>query len=111
MRRRLKPIALIALAVVGVAANAVAGGSPRAAQYKLPEPAVTASSTLRLPSLHRCIKGSSVRVTLVPPAGVTFASLSVRVGADEILQLAGLTGPGSVKVTLPLRRVRVQASG
>ena len=51
-----------------------------------------------------------MRVTFVPPDATVFSSLSVRIGEDEVLQLATLSGPGSVKVTLPYGRSRIRVS-
>lgn len=111
MWRRLSPLVFAVIAGGAVAATSALGGSSHTSQYKLPEPAITASSTLRLPALHRCVKGNSVRIGLVPPSAVTFASLSVRVNGDEVLTLASLGGPGSAKIIIPFGKVRLIVTG
>jgi hypothetical protein len=112
MWRRLLSLVLPVLVVSAVGASAASGPDRvTRTQHSLPGPAVTASSSLRLPDLKRCVRRTFIRVGLVPPPDVTFASLSVRVGADEILQLASLGGPGSVVVSLPAGKSRVRVSG
>ena len=98
MWRRTLVLPLVALAGGGMAAQLAFGG------------ATDRTSALRLPALHRCVQHGVVRVTFAPGDGVALTSLSVRVGADEVLQLADLGGPGSVRVTLPAGRSRVRAS-
>ena len=68
------------------------------------------TGTIRLPALSRCVHHGSVRVTLAPALGASFSSVSVRVGASEVLQLASLGGPASVRVTLPRRPARVRVT-
>ncbi|MEA2292516.1 MAG: hypothetical protein QOE86_155 [Solirubrobacteraceae bacterium] len=67
------------------------------------------AAAVRLPVVDGCVQ-RSVRMTLAPPAGTVFASLSVRLGDDEVLQLASLAGPGSLKVALPYGRTRIRVS-
>jgi hypothetical protein len=98
MWRRNVCVGLAALAGGGIAAQLAFGGDGTA-------------SAIRMPALSRCVVHGLVRVTFAPAPGTTFSSLSVRVGADEVLQLASLAGPGSVRVTLPAGRSRVEASG
>jgi hypothetical protein len=104
MWRRLIHIAVPVIAVGAVAAHANSGGGAGPT-------ATGASSSLRLPSHDSCLKRDFIRVGLVPPAGTSLASLSVRVGETEVLQLAGLTGPGRVVVSLPRGTSRVHVSG
>jgi hypothetical protein len=87
--------------LAATAGLAVADGPPSG-------PRATASS-LRLPTVAGCVH-RSVRVTFSPPGATVFSSLVVRNGDDDVLQLAGLTGAGSVKVTLPYGRSRIRAS-
>lgn len=94
--RRLALLALLSVAASAVIADA--GDRPRS---------VASSASLRLPDIDRCLVGGTVRVTLAPPAGQTFQSLSVRAGSRELLQLADLAGAGSVLVTIPRRATRV----
>jgi len=96
---------VLVLTAVGAHAASSGGGSAPTA--------VSASSSLRLPSLHRCVVRSFVRVGLVPPPGDSFAALSVRVGSREVVQLASLSGPGMVSVALRARgtsHVRITAT-
>ena len=114
MRRPLPSLLLVSLLVASaVAARAASGdGDVRRSQYRLPEPAVTASTALGLPPAGRCVKRSAIRVALRPPAGVTFASVRVQADATAVLRLTGLAGPGSVLVPLPRQQAsRVRASG
>jgi hypothetical protein len=91
---------VVSLAVM--AGLAIADGPPR-------HHARAHAAALRLPAASGCVH-RSVRVTVVPPDGHVFTSLSVRDGDDEVLQLASLAGPGSVKVTLPDGRSRIRVS-
>lgn len=88
---------LLLLVPICVASSATIAGAGDAGPT-----ATSASRALRLPDLDRCVVRSAIRVGVNPPAGTDFASLSVRVGDREVLQLADLAGPGSVLV--PLRR-------
>jgi hypothetical protein len=100
MSARLALSAIAAVAASAVVASAATG------------PGESPTKALRLPTLDRCIRGSDVHATLVPPEGTTFASVSVRVGRRDVLQLSGLSGPGIVAVRLPRRggTVHVTAS-
>jgi hypothetical protein len=107
MWRRLVQIAVPAIALGAVAAHAQSSGGDPAT----PAARTAAASSLRLPSVDRCLRRGFIRVGLVPPAGASFASVSVRVGEEEVLQLAGLSGPGRVVVHLPRGTSRVHVSG
>src|SRR3712207_6697020 len=96
MRHRL-PLVVLAAAGVLLAGQAVAPGA--------------ATSVIRMPSDAQCLKGSTVRLVFSPPDGQTIASLSVRVGNSEALQLAQLSGAGSMVVKVPRPGVRVNATG
>jgi hypothetical protein len=100
MSARLALSALAAVAASAVVASAATG------------PAEPPAKALRLPSFDRCLRSSEIHATLVPPAGTTFASVSVRVGRRDVLQLSGLSGPAVVAVRLPRRTgtVRVTAT-
>jgi hypothetical protein len=71
----------------------------------------SASEVVRLPTAAQCLRGSTVRLIFSPRAGQTIASLSVRVGASEALQLAGLSGTGSLVIRVPNPGVRVSVTG
>src|SRR3954468_10206026 len=100
MRRRL-PVVVVAAVCATLAGQALAPGASRS----------SATSVIRLPSAARCLKGSAVRLVFAPPAGGAIASLSVRVGSSEVLQLANLTGIGSLVVRVPRPGVRVSVTG
>jgi hypothetical protein len=104
MPRRLAAVSLAALCAT-LAGQAIAPGSSRH------HAGSAASKVVRLPSDDQCVKGSTVRLVFSPPAPATIASLSVRVGASEALQLAGLSGAGSLIVKVPRPGVRVSLSG
>jgi hypothetical protein len=104
MRHRL-PLVLLAAVCATLAGQALAPGASR------PRADAAASKVIRLPSASQCLKGSAVRITFSPPAGQTIASLSVRVGPSEALQVAGLTGAGSLVVKVPRPGVRVSVTG
>jgi hypothetical protein len=99
MLRRVGVPVIVSLAVT--AGLAVADGPPSSPKAR--------ASALRLPVPSGCVQ-RSVRVTFVPPESTIFSSLVVRNGDDEVLQLATLAGPGSVKVTLPYGRSRIRVS-
>jgi hypothetical protein len=99
MLRRLGVPVIVALAAT--AGLALADGSPSSPKAR--------AAALRLPIPSGCVQ-RSVRVTFVPPQSTVFSSLVVRNGDDEVLQLATLAGPGSVKVTLPYGRSRIRVS-
>jgi hypothetical protein len=88
--------------LVLTAGLAVAAGPPSAGPR-------AHASAIRLPVVDGCVH-RSVRVTFVPPGETQFSSLSVRLGDDEVLQLAALSGPGSIKVALPYGRSRIAVS-
>src|SRR5215213_6803109 len=104
MPRRLAAVLLAALCAT-LAAQALAPGSPRRHATS------AATKAVRLPSAAQCVKGSTVRLVFRPPAPASLASLSVRVGASEVLQLAGLTGAGSLVVKVPRPGVHVSVTG
>jgi hypothetical protein len=104
MWRRLGLPVVVGLAVTAGLAAADSGSRPA------PVAQSSARAAVHLPKVSHCIR-RNVRLTVLPPAGTSFTSLSVRVADDEIMQLSGLSGPGSVKVTLPSGRSRVAASG
>jgi hypothetical protein len=99
MLRRVGIPVVVSLAVT--AGLAVAAGPPSGPRAH--------AAAIRLPILDHCVH-RSVRMTMVPPSGTTFSSLSVRLGGDEVLQLAQLAGPGSLKVALPYGRTRISVS-
>ena len=103
MRHRLAAALLAALCAT-LAAQVI---SPHAAERA----GVSASKAIRMPSDAQCVQGSTVRLIFSPPAGATLASLSVRVGASEVLQLASLGGAGSLVVKVPRPGVHVSATG
>ena len=103
MRHRLAAALLAALCAT-LAAQVISPGAAERAS-------VSASKAIRMPSDAQCVQGSTVRLIFSPPAGATLASLSVRVGASEALQLAGLAGAGSLVVKVPRPGVRVSATG
>jgi hypothetical protein len=96
MRRRL-PIVLLAALCVTFAGQALAPGASK--------------PTVRLPSAAGCLKHTAVRLVFSPPADEAIASLSVRVGASEVLQLANLTGAGSLVVRVPRPGTRLSVTG
>jgi hypothetical protein len=104
MWRRLGLPVVVGLAVTAGLAAADSGSGPAPAAH------ASARAAVHLPDVSHCIR-RNVRVTVAPATGATFTSLSVRVADDEVLQLSGLAGPGSVKVTLPSGRSRVAVSG
>jgi hypothetical protein len=104
MPRRLAAISLATLCAT-LAGQALAPGSPP------PRAGASASKVVRLPSAAQCVKGSTVRLIFSPPAQASLAALSVRVGASEVLQLANLTGAGSLVVKVPRPGVRVSVTG
>ena len=96
MRHRL-PLVALATAGVILAGQAVAPGA--------------ATQVIRMPGAKQCLQGSTVRLVFSPPDGQTIASLSVRVGNSEALQLAQLSGAGSMVVKVPRPGVLVRATG
>ena len=103
MSRRL-PLVLLAAVGSTLAGQALA---PAASDRARP----SASEVVRLPSSAQCLRGSTVRLIFSPRGGQTIASLSVRVGASEALQLADLAGTGSMVVRVPRPGVRVEVTG
>jgi hypothetical protein len=104
MPRRLAAVLLAALCAT-LAGQALAPGSssPRARS--------AATKAVRLPADSQCVKGSTVRLIFTPRPQASLASLSVRVGASEVLQLANLAGAGSLVVKVPRPGVRVSVTG
>jgi hypothetical protein len=102
MWRRLVVPVVVSLAVTGALASADDSPPER-------RPAAHAARAIELTQSDDCVR-RSVRLNLNPPAGVMFASLSVRVRDDERLQLADLGGPGSIKLLLPSGKSRVSVS-
>jgi hypothetical protein len=94
---RLTLSVVAALAASTVIAHATGGESAQSA----------AAKAFRLPALNRCVQGTSVRISFVPPEGASFASLTVRAGGREVLTVSGITGPGGVRVALPRGTTRV----
>lgn len=92
---------------VGASAWIAGASDPGAQSAKRSAPAVSAAEAFRLPSV-KCARAGRVRVSFAPPAGVTFAVLSVQAGGEQALQLASLSGPGTVTVRLPDSRARVR---
>src|SRR3954453_10683751 len=103
MWRRL-PLPVIAL--IAVTATLASANDPSPERHPV---RAHASRALELTASDHCVR-RSVRLNLHPPEGVTLASLSVRVRADEMLQLADLAGPGSIKLLLPSGKSRVSVS-
>jgi hypothetical protein len=104
MRHRLLVVLLAAICAT-LAAQAFAPGASRRHAKS------TASKVIRLPSAAQCLKGSTVRLIFSPPQGASIASLSVRVGYSEALQLANLVGAGSMVVRVPRPGVTVSVTG
>jgi hypothetical protein len=98
---RLVLLVVVALAGSTMIAHATGGESAKSA----------AAKAFRLPVLNRCVQGSSVTVSFVPPENAAFAALTVRSGGREVLQLTGVTGPGRVRVALTRGTSRVTVSG
>ena len=103
MSRRL-PLVLLAAVGSTLAGQALAPAASDRARS-------SASEVVRMPSAAQCLKGSTVRLIFSPRGGQTIASLSVRVGASEALQLAGLAGAGSMVIRVPRPGVRVAVTG
>src|SRR3954467_9000325 len=94
MRHRL-PIVLLAMLCATLAGQALAPGASRTTAR------TAAKDPIRLPDGAKCLKRSSIRIVFRPPAGASFAAISVRVGASEVLQVAGLTGAGTMVIPVP----------
>lgn len=101
---------IVVAAAVGASAWVASASDPGAQSAKRGEPAVTAAQAIQLPSASSCAREGRVRISFAPPAGVTFAVLTVRAGGEDALQLAGLTGPGTLTVRLPDARARIRVS-
>ena len=84
MWRRLGLPVVVGLAVTAGLAAADSGSRPA------PVAQSSARAAVHLPKVSHCIR-RNVRLTVLPPAGTSFTSLSVRVGDDEIMQLSGLS--------------------
>lgn len=104
MRPRL-PLVLLATICATLTGQALAPAS------RGPAATAAAKQLVRLPSSAHCRAIGSARIVFSPPAGVSFAAISVRVGASEVLQVAGLTGAGSLIVKVPRPGVRVSVTG
>ena len=105
--------ALIAIVVLGVLAGATAiaqtgsGGDA----YELPEPSVTSSQVLRLPSDGGCVRFTRATIRFLPPPGAVFGVLQVRADGREVARLTGVPRAASTTIRLSGARTTVRVNG